>query len=139
MTICLCVVRLFFFSSRRRHTRCALVTGVQTCALPISKPGQVRDGRWLIGLGVAAAFRNNLVTSSRARVTLKPDGRVVVETQMTDIGTGSYTILAQMAAEMLGVPLEAVEVRLADGAFPISAGSRRSKLEEGGVRNGCVR
>src|SRR3546814_13380235 len=87
------------------------------------KPGQVRDGRWLIGLGVAAAFRNNLVTSSRARVTLKPDGRVVVETQMTDIGTGSYTILAQTAAEMPGVPLEAVEVRLAASDFPISAGS----------------
>src|SRR3546814_1541792 len=33
------VVNLFFFSSRRRHTRCALVTGVQTCALPISRPG----------------------------------------------------------------------------------------------------
>src|SRR3546814_12686601 len=34
--VCICVLGWFFFSSRRRHTRCALVTGVQTCALPIS-------------------------------------------------------------------------------------------------------
>src|SRR3546814_5584662 len=38
---------LFFFSSRRRHTRCALVTGVQTCALPIY---MITDARWLIGM-----------------------------------------------------------------------------------------
>ncbi|STE59787.1 putative xanthine dehydrogenase, molybdenum-binding subunit [Escherichia coli] len=42
---------------------------------------------------------------------------------MTDIGTGSYTILAQTAAEMLGVPLEQVAVHLGDSSFPVSAGS----------------
>src|SRR3546814_1939837 len=36
VVLCVCICVLFFFSSRRRHTRCALVTGVQTCALPIS-------------------------------------------------------------------------------------------------------
>ena len=87
------------------------------------KPGQVRDGRWLVGLGVASAIRNNLVVPSGARVILQPGGTVLVETQMTDIGTGSYTILAQTAAEMLGVPVEAVEVRLGDSLFPQAAGS----------------
>jgi xanthine dehydrogenase YagR molybdenum-binding subunit len=88
-----------------------------------ARPGQVRDGRWLVGQGVAAAFRNNLVMKSRARVRLDGEGRVVVETDMTDIGTGSYTIIAQTAAETMGVPLERVRVLLGDSAFPRSCGS----------------
>jgi xanthine dehydrogenase YagR molybdenum-binding subunit len=88
-----------------------------------SKPGQVRDGRWLVGMGVAAGFRNNLLMKSAARVRLERDGRATVETDMTDIGTGTYTILAQTAAEMLGLPLDAITVRLGDSDFPVSAGS----------------
>jgi xanthine dehydrogenase YagR molybdenum-binding subunit len=87
------------------------------------KPGQTREGRWLIGYGVASAFRNSPVMKSAARVRLAKDGKVIVETDMTDIGTGSYTIIGQTAAEMLGVPLERVEVRLGDSSFPTSAGS----------------
>jgi xanthine dehydrogenase YagR molybdenum-binding subunit len=87
------------------------------------QPGTVRDGRWLVGLGVASAFRNNLLTKSAARVRLDGRGVVTVETDMTDIGTGSYTIIAQTAAEMMGLPLERVAVRLGDSAFPVSAGS----------------
>jgi xanthine dehydrogenase YagR molybdenum-binding subunit len=87
------------------------------------QPASVRDGRWLVGMGVAAAFRNNLVMKSAARVRLERDGSVTVETDMTDIGTGSYTIIAQTAAEMLGVPLASVAVRLGDSYFPVSAGS----------------
>ena len=59
-------------------------------------------------MGMAAAFRNNLVMKSAARVQLDGKGGVVVETDMTDIGTGSYTIIAQTAAEMLGVGLDKV-------------------------------
>jgi len=88
-----------------------------------STPGQVREGRWLIGQGVASAFRNNLVMKSAARVRLDASGLVTVETDMTDIGTGSYTIIAQTAAEMMGVPLSRVTVRLGDSTFPVSAGS----------------
>ena len=87
------------------------------------RPGQVRDGHWLVGIGMAAGFRNNLLTKSGARVRLGRDGLVTVETDMTDIGTGTYTIIAQTAAEMMGVPLERVVVRLGDSAFPASAGS----------------
>jgi xanthine dehydrogenase YagR molybdenum-binding subunit len=86
-------------------------------------PGGTRDGRWLVGMGVAAGFRNNLLTKSAARVRLDNRGIVTVETDMTDIGTGSYTIIAQTAAEMMGVPLDHVVVRLGDSAFPVSAGS----------------
>ncbi|WP_277980407.1 aldehyde oxidoreductase molybdenum-binding subunit PaoC [Sphingomonas phyllosphaerae] len=86
-------------------------------------PAQVRDGRWLVGMGVASAFRNHINYPSGARVRLGRDGRVTVETDMTDIGTGSYTIIAQTAAEMMGVPMEQVSVKLGDSAFPVSAGS----------------
>lgn len=87
------------------------------------EPGKVREGRWLIGMGVAAGFRNNLVMKSAARVRLDQRGIVTVETDMTDIGTGSYTIIGQTAAEMMGVPLDRVVVRLGDSDFPVSAGS----------------
>ncbi|MET3443986.1 xanthine dehydrogenase YagR molybdenum-binding subunit [Variovorax paradoxus] len=85
--------------------------------------GRQRDGRWLVGMGVAAAFRNNLLMKSAARVRLDNRGMVTVETDMTDIGTGSYTIIAQTAAETMGVPLDRVLVRLGDSAYPVSAGS----------------
>ena len=74
-------------------------------------------------MGVAAAFRNNMNMTSAARVRLSADGRVTVETDMTDIGTGSYTVIAQTAAEMMGVPVSSVTVRLGDSSFPVSAGS----------------
>ncbi|MFC0385692.1 aldehyde oxidoreductase molybdenum-binding subunit PaoC [Muricoccus vinaceus] len=86
-------------------------------------PGRRREGKWLVGMGVAAGFRNNLLAKSGARVHLDKQGVVTVETDMTDIGTGSYTIIAQTAAEMMGVPLEKVVVRLGDSDFPASAGS----------------
>ncbi|CAH0312236.1 Putative xanthine dehydrogenase YagR molybdenum-binding subunit [Massilia sp. Bi118] len=86
-------------------------------------PGQMREGRWLIGYGMAAAFRNNLVMRSAARVRLERDGQVSVETDMTDIGTGTYTIIAQTAAEMMGLPLDRIVVRLGDSNYPVSAGS----------------
>lgn len=88
-----------------------------------ARPGQVRDGRWLMGIGTAAAFRNNQLTKSGARVRLETDGTVTVETDMTDIGTGTYTIIAQTAAEMMGLPLDRVSVHLGDSTFPVSAGS----------------
>ncbi|TNM63062.1 aldehyde oxidoreductase molybdenum-binding subunit PaoC [Aliirhizobium smilacinae] len=88
-----------------------------------TNPATRREGNWMIGMGVAAAFRNNLVMPSGARVKLDQDGIVTVETDMTDIGTGSYTIIAQTAAEMMGVGVDKVAVQLGDSRFPVSAGS----------------
>ena len=88
-----------------------------------ARPGATRDGHWLVGMGVGAAIRANPVMKSAARVRLDKQGVVTVETDMTDIGTGSYTIIAQTAAETMGVTLERVVVKLGDSAFPVSAGS----------------
>ena len=86
-------------------------------------PGQVRDGRWLVGMGMASAFRDNVTMKSGARVGIDKKGVVTVATDMTDIGTGSYTIIAQTAAEMMGVPMDKVVVLLGDSSFPESSGS----------------
>ncbi|WP_068875899.1 MULTISPECIES: aldehyde oxidoreductase molybdenum-binding subunit PaoC [unclassified Phenylobacterium] len=110
--------------SQRRLTEC-LRQGAQRFGWSRRNPapGKAREADWLVGMGVAAAFRNNIVAKSAARVRLEGSGRVVVETDMTDIGTGSYTIIGQTAAEMMGVPLRQVLVRLGDSSFPVSAGS----------------
>jgi xanthine dehydrogenase YagR molybdenum-binding subunit len=107
-----------------------------------AEPGKLREGRWLIGIGVAAAYRDNPVTKSAARVRLDNRGIVTVETDMTDIGTGSYTIIAQTAAEMMGVPLDKVVVRLGDSAFPVSSGSGGqwgANSSTSGVYAACVK
>jgi xanthine dehydrogenase YagR molybdenum-binding subunit len=87
------------------------------------KPGQVRDGRWFVGMGVAAGIRNNLLIKSGARVGIDKHGVVTVTTDMTDVGTGTYTIIAQTAAETMGVDLDRVVVLLGDSDSPVSAGS----------------
>lgn len=86
-------------------------------------PGAVRQGEWLIGMGMASAVRVNMLSPASARVTLTPDGRAVVESDMTDIGTGTYAVLTQLAAEMLGLDPAAVETRLGDTELPHGSGS----------------
>ena len=80
-------------------------------------------GAWLIGLGVASAIRADVLRSASARARLERDGRLIVELAMTDIGTGTYTILSQIAAEAMGLPVERVTIRLGDTRFPPTAGS----------------
>ena len=86
-------------------------------------PGGLRQGDWLVGHGMAAAARSNKLMKSQARVSLTPAGTAVVETDMTDIGTGTYTILGQIAGEMLGLDTSKVEVRLGDTRLPAASGS----------------
>ena len=88
-----------------------------------AKPGQVRDGRWLVGMGMAAATRGNPLRLSKANVRLGPDGTATVRMAMTDIGTGTYTILTQIAAEMLGLPTERIRIEMGDTSFPEASGS----------------
>src|SRR5688572_7507148 len=107
-----------------------------------AQPARVRDGRWLVGMGVATAYRDNLVMQSAARVRLDGRGIVTVETDMTDIGTGSYTVIAQTAAEMLGVTMDKVVVRLGDSTFPVSCGSGGQwggNCSTAGVYAACVK
>lgn len=87
-----------------------------------ARPRMQRAGEWWTGTGMASAFRVNLMMEAEARVILSRDG-AVVETDMTDIGTGTYAILSQVAAELLGLPLAQVTVRLGDTDLPPGPGS----------------
>ncbi|MES3047707.1 xanthine dehydrogenase family protein molybdopterin-binding subunit [Sphingomonas faeni] len=87
------------------------------------KAGTRREGEWLIGTGVAAAVRGNMMQESSAKVEIHPDGSATVSSAMTDIGTGSYTILAQIASEILGIPVENITMSLGDTNDPPAAGS----------------
>jgi xanthine dehydrogenase YagR molybdenum-binding subunit len=88
-----------------------------------AKPGTVAQGRWLMGMGMAAATRGNLLMGSKCAVALDRQGLLTVRMAMTDIGTGSYTVLTQIAAEMLGLPIERVRMQLGDSDFPETPGS----------------
>lgn len=88
-----------------------------------SIPGTLKDGQWLVGLGVAAAIRVNVRRPATARVRMDHDRRATVEMDMTDIGTGSYTIFAQVAADTLDVPIDQVTVKLGRSSYPDTPGS----------------
>jgi xanthine dehydrogenase YagR molybdenum-binding subunit len=88
-----------------------------------TRPASLRDGRWLVGYGMAAGIRMHFQGPTKARVRMGADGIAVVQTDMTDIGTGTYTILTQVAADGLGLPLDRVRVELGRSDFPVSGGS----------------
>jgi xanthine dehydrogenase YagR molybdenum-binding subunit len=97
-------------------------------------PASVRDGRWLVGYGMAAAIRGHFQAETTVRVILEPAGTATVQSDMTDLGTGTYTILTQVAAETLGLAVDHVEVKLGHSDFPASAGSGGSW----GATNSCA-
>ncbi|WP_298239811.1 xanthine dehydrogenase family protein molybdopterin-binding subunit [uncultured Bradyrhizobium sp.] len=82
------------------------------------QPRSMSDGDWLIGHGCAATCYPTQMAPSAARVRLQRDGRTRVEIAGHEIGTGAYTVIAQTAAERLGVPLEKVAVFMGDSDLP---------------------
>lgn len=94
-----------------------------------TKPASQLEGDWWIGTGMAAAARGNQLQSSEARATLQIDKskalgvKAVIETDMTDIGTGSYTVFSQVAADLLGLPIDHIEMKLGDSVLPPASGS----------------
>jgi xanthine dehydrogenase YagR molybdenum-binding subunit len=90
-------------------------------------PGAVRSGNSSVGIGMAAATYPANRGKSSARIRMTPDGQVTVSSATQDIGTGTYTIMAQTAADALGVPMERVKVELGDSSLPpspVSGGSQ---------------
>ena len=91
-----------------------------------TEPRSNKKGNWLIGHGVSAAARSSPYLKTNSKVILALDGDKVnatVQMDATDIGTGSYTIIAQTASEYLGIPVEQVKVELGDSNFPVTPGS----------------
>ena len=86
-------------------------------------PGTMRDGSTLVGYGMASAIMTTFRMPSAARVTMYPGGSVVIEAATQDIGGGQYTILPQIAADALGVPVERVRIVLGDTDLPDAGGT----------------
>jgi len=104
-------------------------------------PGSVRDGRWLVGFGMATAAYPARQSAASARAKLLADGSVVIQAGSQDIGTGTYTILAQIAADVLGVPVERVRVELGDTALPetpVSGGSQTASSTGSAVKRAAA-
>ena len=90
------------------------------------EPRKKTQGNWMIGYGVSGASRAAPYQETSSKVILElTDGKVYATIQMdaTDIGTGSYTIIAQTASEYLDIPVEQVSVELGDSRFPVTPGS----------------
>jgi len=106
------------------------------------EPRSMRDGRALVGWGMATANYAAGQSPASAEVRVRADGTAVVQTGSQDLGTGTYTILAQIAADELGLPVERVRVELGDTRLPeapLSAGSRTASSVGSAVRGAAAR
>jgi xanthine dehydrogenase YagR molybdenum-binding subunit len=83
-------------------------------------PGVRREGRWLVGSGVASSTYPARRRPSQAIARAEPDGRFVVRIGAADIGTGARTVLTQVAADALGADPALVTLELGDSALPFA-------------------
>ncbi|MCB1297372.1 MAG: xanthine dehydrogenase family protein molybdopterin-binding subunit [Microthrixaceae bacterium] len=83
----------------------------------------VRDGRWLVGTGMASAFYLPARVTADVSVRLNADGTVLVRCAFHEIGVGAATAQAQIAADALGVPFSAVTVEHGDSEQPVGPGA----------------
>jgi xanthine dehydrogenase YagR molybdenum-binding subunit len=91
------------------------------------QPGANRDGDWLIGHGMATSLYPAHRSRASAKVRLQADGTALVSSATQDLGTGTWTVLAIVGAEMLGLPIEKVKVQLGDSGLPPAPGSGGSQ------------
>ncbi|HEY5146797.1 MAG TPA: xanthine dehydrogenase family protein molybdopterin-binding subunit, partial [Polyangiaceae bacterium] len=105
------------------------------------RPRSTRDGKWLVGWGMATATYPARQSPSSAVARARPDGTVLVQAGSQDIGTGTYTIMTQIAADALGVAYERVRFELGDTTFPetpVSGGSQTASSTGSAVKMACL-
>jgi xanthine dehydrogenase YagR molybdenum-binding subunit len=105
-------------------------------------PRSMREGRELVGWGMASGVWEAPFEKTAARARLAADGTLEVACAMTDIGTGTATVMAQVAGDTLGVPLERIRVRLGDSALPeapVEGGSCGAASAGAAVHLACLR
>lgn len=104
-------------------------------------PGSMRDGRWLVGWGVATATYPAHRSPASAVARLFPDGTALVQSGSQDIGTGTYTVMTQVAADALGLPVGKVRFELGDSSLPhapVSGGSMTAASVAPAVQDACL-
>ncbi|MBO1906815.1 xanthine dehydrogenase family protein molybdopterin-binding subunit [Microvirga sp. 3-52] len=105
------------------------------------EPRSMRDGRELVGWGMATGVWEAIMQKTAARAVLTRDGNLEITSATTDIGTGTYTILTQIAAETLGLPMEAVTTKIGDSSLPkspVQGGSWTAASAGSAVQNACL-
>jgi CO/xanthine dehydrogenase Mo-binding subunit len=106
-----------------------------------SAVGAMRDGRWLVGYGMAGVTFTHYQARCQARATIRRDGTARVCSGATDIGTGTYTVMTQLAAEVLGLGMDRVTFELGDTRLPRApeaGGSGLTAALGSAVHNTCV-
>ncbi|MFJ8601598.1 xanthine dehydrogenase family protein molybdopterin-binding subunit [Streptomyces shenzhenensis] len=106
------------------------------------RPRSMRDGNWLVGYGMASALFPYFAQPCAAQATVRGDGSALVRSAATDIGTGTYTVMAQLAAEELGLPLDMVRFDLGDSDMPnsmMAGGSGLTGALGNAVHDACRR
>src|SRR5580692_10217770 len=83
-----------------------------------AEPCSMRDGSELVGWGMATGIWEALQMPVAARIVLTANGHAEISCAASDIGTGTYTIMAQVAADTLGLPIENISIKLGDSALP---------------------
>ncbi|MFF7260808.1 xanthine dehydrogenase family protein molybdopterin-binding subunit [Streptomyces sp. NPDC008159] len=104
------------------------------------EPRSTRDGRWLVGTGVATAFHPQVNMPANVTVRLSADGSVLVRCAFHEMGMGAATAQAQIAADALGVSFDAVRVEYGDSTLPMgpaAAGSVQTASVAAGVIQAC--
>src|SRR5262249_48303162 len=82
------------------------------------EPRSMREGRWLVGWGMATASYPSVGAPAAASALIQADGRAVVRSGTADLGTGQYTVMTQVAADVLGLPPDRVVFELGDTEQP---------------------
>ncbi|MEU6010329.1 xanthine dehydrogenase family protein molybdopterin-binding subunit [Streptomyces sp. NPDC047453] len=106
------------------------------------EPRSMRDGNWLVGYGMASALFPYFAQPCAAQATVNGDGSALVRSAATDMGTGTYTVMTQLAAEELGLPLDLVRFDLGDSDMPnsmMAGGSGLTGALGNAVHDACRR
>lgn len=106
------------------------------------EPCSMRDGDWLVGYGMASAWFPYFAQPCAAQATVNRDGSALVRSAATDIGTGTYTVMAQLTAEELGLSLDRVRFDLGDSDMPnsmMAGGSGLTGALGNAVHDACRR
>ncbi|TFV67029.1 UNVERIFIED_ORG: xanthine dehydrogenase family protein molybdopterin-binding subunit [Bacillus sp. AZ43] len=104
-----------------RHLVECLREGAERFGWADRPPARHREGDWFVGTGVASSVYPTMRQATSDAVVRFQDGRYVVEIGAADLGTGAWTVLPQIAADALEVPVDDVEVRIGDTSYPVAS------------------
>ncbi|GAA0918000.1 xanthine dehydrogenase family protein molybdopterin-binding subunit [Nonomuraea longicatena] len=130
------------FSHRRLREAFALGAERFGWSARTPQPGSMREGRWLVGYGVAAAYHPIMMLAANLTVRLAADGTVIVRCGFHEMGMGGATVQAQIAADALGVPFEAVRVDYGDTDLPtgpMAGGSMQTASVAASLLEACAK